>query len=323
LNNAPQSLLSQLGQETALNNVGAAIYLKDRDGLYVYVNESVRRLFNLPLEDIIGKDDSVFFDLEASSELKDNDARVMDNAQVYEQEERNVVQSTGEERFYWTVKTPVFDDAGSVIGICGISTDITERRSAEQELRYLNVIVEQSSTIMYLALAVDGAPRIYTSGNVIRFGYTVEDCKGGKFRFPDFIHEDDRGRVLDGVELMLASGEDLLESEYRLIAADGRVCHVLDRTLAIRDEAGSVTHWQGAITDVTDRWEAEQAMKRSEALLAAQADELASAREEVKKLRVEINQARRQDAVAEIVESEDFARLAEKAAELRARNSET
>lgn len=52
----------------------------------------------------------------------------MANGQVVEREERDVVKATGEERIYWTVKSPVRDAAGRVVGLCGMSVDITASR---------------------------------------------------------------------------------------------------------------------------------------------------------------------------------------------------
>jgi hypothetical protein len=45
-----------------------------------------------------------------------------------EREERDVVKATGEERLYWTVKSPVRDASGQVVGLCGMSVDITASR---------------------------------------------------------------------------------------------------------------------------------------------------------------------------------------------------
>ncbi len=129
-----------------------------------------------------------------------------------------------------------------------------QRRRIEQELEYANIIVEQSPTVVYRALATEGAPRVYTSRNVTRFGYTVEDCKRGKFNFPGFVHEEDRPRVLQDVQRMLEGGSDVFEQEYRLVTANGEIRFIHDRTVAIRDSSGQITHWQGALTDITERW---------------------------------------------------------------------
>ncbi|MEK8095470.1 adenylate/guanylate cyclase domain-containing protein [Methylocystis sp. IM3] len=144
---------------------------------------------------------------------------------------------------------------------------VLQRRRIEQELEYANIIVEQSPTVIYRALAIEGAPRVYTSRNVTRFGYSVEDCKMGRFNFPDFVHADDRPRVLQEVLRMIEGDEDVFEQDYRLIAADGAVHHIHDRTVAIRDANGTITHWQGALTDITERWLAQHRLSEANAKL--------------------------------------------------------
>jgi PAS domain S-box-containing protein len=138
-----------------------------------------------------------------------------------------------------------------------------QRRRIEQELEYANIIVEQSPTVVYRALATEGAPRVYTSRNVTRFGYSVEDCKRGRFNFPGFVHEEDRPRVLDVVQRMLADDGDVFEQEYRLVTANGEIRYVHDRTVAIRDAGRQITHWQGALTDITERWLSQERLAAS------------------------------------------------------------
>lgn len=111
-----------------LDALDVAVYAKDREGRYTYVNRYVRDLFRLPAAEILGKDDSHFFDLEQSNALKINDAEVMATGKAVEREERDVVKATGEERIYWTVKSPIRDAAGNVIGLTGMSVDITPSR---------------------------------------------------------------------------------------------------------------------------------------------------------------------------------------------------
>ena len=66
---------------------------------YTYVNRYVQNLFGRSAEDIVGKDDSHFFDLERSNALKVNDAEVMTTGQTVERAERDIVKATAEERF--------------------------------------------------------------------------------------------------------------------------------------------------------------------------------------------------------------------------------
>ena len=87
------------------------------------------------MENIVGKDDTYFFDLALTDDLRQNDRLVIDEGKIIEKEEQNIIKATGETRYYWTIKKPLFDDSGQIIGMCGISTDITERKVMENALR--------------------------------------------------------------------------------------------------------------------------------------------------------------------------------------------
>lgn len=120
-----------------MDSVGAYVFIKDRKGRYTYANAAVRTLFGRDMEDIVGHDDSEFFSREDSEDIWENDRKVMESRQGVETEERNVIASTGEVRYYLTAKQPLIDENGQVFGMYGISTDITAQKHMEQEMERL------------------------------------------------------------------------------------------------------------------------------------------------------------------------------------------
>lgn len=139
----PAELLAELNSLRAvLDEVGAYVYTKDLAGRYTYANRYVLDLFGCSLAEAIGKDDSHFFDLDSSDQLRQNDRQVMEHGLTIEREELNYVKPSGEQRIYWTVKKPVRNAAGIIIGMCGISTDITERKRLESELAKQRLLLE-------------------------------------------------------------------------------------------------------------------------------------------------------------------------------------
>ena len=141
------------GMQTVIDQIGAYIFTKDASGRYLYVNEQVRQLFGVPVEQIIGRDDSHFFDLEQSDELLANDRRVLREGCTLQKEERNIHAATGEELIYWTVKSPVRNEAGEIVGLCGISTDITDRKRMEKDLAHASAAAERNSKALAEAIA--------------------------------------------------------------------------------------------------------------------------------------------------------------------------
>jgi len=119
---------------TILESVDAFIYLKDTDGHYLFANRPVRELFGVSMAEIVGQSDDRFFDAQSAARLRANDRRVLEQGQAIKIEETNVNLRDGRTSTYLSVKLPLRDEAGAVYALCGISTDITERKLAEEAL---------------------------------------------------------------------------------------------------------------------------------------------------------------------------------------------
>ena len=117
-----------------LNGVDAHIFIKDTELRYQYANRKVCELFGRPLDAVIGQRDDVFFDPATTARLREIDLRVIELGERFEGEEVN--QSVSEEaaRTYLAIKIPLRRPDGGIYALCGISTDITERRKAQENL---------------------------------------------------------------------------------------------------------------------------------------------------------------------------------------------
>ena len=119
----------------ALDRIPAYIYMKDRQHHYVYANRPTLELFNCSKEELLGSDDGRFFPPDTVARLRDIDTRVLEHGEDTA-EEVIVRGADGSQRVYWEIKTPMYDntDKTSICGLCGISTDITERKLLQEKL---------------------------------------------------------------------------------------------------------------------------------------------------------------------------------------------
>ncbi|HUJ18609.1 MAG TPA: PAS domain S-box protein [Nitrospirota bacterium] len=120
---------------TILDNVGAYIFIKDTQYRYTYVNRKVCDLFGKKAEEILGKGDAAFFSAASVEEIMRSDRLVIERGETVAREETGLASSDEQPRTYWTVKLPLRDSRGTISALCGISTDITERKLTEEVLR--------------------------------------------------------------------------------------------------------------------------------------------------------------------------------------------
>lgn len=120
-------------QKAILNNIPDQAWLKDADSRYILVNEAFVAACRLPEQQILNRTPVDVWPQEWGREYIDTDRRVMEQGVRLRYEERRHAED-GTLRWYDTIKTPIRNEQGEVIGTTGISRDITDRKLAEQEL---------------------------------------------------------------------------------------------------------------------------------------------------------------------------------------------
>ena len=96
-----------------LDTIDGECFIKDKEGIYQYVNKAFENQFGVKREDVIGKDDAYVFDPESAVILQKNDQRIMAAKKPESIEESAWVQ--GKFVTYLTNKTPIFDENGNVM----------------------------------------------------------------------------------------------------------------------------------------------------------------------------------------------------------------
>jgi diguanylate cyclase (GGDEF)-like protein/PAS domain S-box-containing protein len=247
--------------EGILDNLGAYIYSKDTDGCYTYVNQSVLNLFKKTREEVIGFDDSHFFDLTLSQQLKDNDQKVIRDAKPLESEETNYIKDSKIIHIFRTVKSPLFDENNEVIGVCGVSTDITQERTLQNTINkqkhLLNAVLDNIDSYIYMK----DSERVfkYVNNKVAElFGDTAENIIGKKDsevlppETAEHFHKSDQRVFESGKKVTI---EESSEDE------SGKIHHFISTKIPFQQQ-GEPPSLIGFSTDVTELFNLKEEFKK-------------------------------------------------------------
>ena len=254
-----------------LDTLDAECFIKDRDGVYQYINRAFAEQFGVKREDVIGKDDMLVFGAETADMLQENDRRIMVSKKPEAVEEATTLQG---DKFvvYLTNKTPIIDENGEVTGICGAGVDITYQKEIENQIRrseekYRN-LVERISEAIY---SVDNEGVItYVSPSIEELlGYSPSELIGEPIT--QYLQPEELPHLSSNLQ-RLSIGEIPGPSEYKTHTKTGETRWVRASSYPIL-QGDQVVGVQGVLADITDHKMAE--LQITQAATTAERERLA------------------------------------------------
>jgi PAS domain S-box-containing protein len=134
---------SEARLQAILDNSPAVIYVKDLTGRYLLVNQRFEKLFHVDRFQVRSKTDYDLFPREMAEAFRTNDQRVLQAETAFQLEE--IAPHDDGPHTYISIKFPLREADGKVYAVCGISTDITERKRGERELEQAKHAAEAAS----------------------------------------------------------------------------------------------------------------------------------------------------------------------------------
>jgi len=276
------------------DNMLDLIYAKDEKGRFIYANLALVNMTGAQsAENILGKTD---FDLNppaAAQAYSDDDQLVMRSGQpLVGREELLTNFKTGETRWHSTTKVPLHDDNGKVIGIIGITRDITQIKQAEFNARDLNAelenrVAERTAELSAISATleqernlmrtlVDAVPDsifakdlnskfLLANAAVAKGMGTTPENLIGKDDF-DFFPQEMAQNFFDDEQAIVRTGEGLVNREELAVNKEtGNMRWFLTTKLPVRNDKGETVALVGIGRDITLRRRAERALRESEA----------------------------------------------------------
>jgi len=261
-----------------MENAPDRIYLKDTESRFITASAVSLRLFGVKtLEELVGKTDYDFFPREDADRYYADDQKVMRSGQPLMNSMGKRTHPDGQERWSLHSKVPLRDDSGSVVGLVGVSRDITERKRAEEALAAeRNLLRNLIDNLPDYIFVKDAESRFITTNSAhFRTFNNVRslDEVVGKTDF-DLFPRELAERYYADERQVISSGEPLVDRQELALDQHGHEQWLLTTKVPLRDATGSVVGLMGIARDITERKRAEEQLQRYAAELERANQEL-------------------------------------------------
>jgi PAS domain S-box-containing protein len=246
------------------DNSSAVIYAKNLEGRYLFVNRRYTDIFHIEFDRVIGKSDHDLFSKQDADRFRGMDQRVA-QAGVALTEEESVPLDDGVHT-YLSVKCPLRDDTGKVYAVFGISTDVTDRKRADEALR-----ANEERTRLIVESALDAVVTMDTAGAITgwspqaerTFGWSRAEAQG--LRLSDtIIPPQYREAHRRGLAHYLETGEGPVLNTRLELSALHRDGHEFPIELSITPiRADDSMSFSAFVRDISERKRTEQSLVES------------------------------------------------------------
>ena len=233
-----------------MNNSPTTAYIKDAEGHYLYISETVERQFGRPLSEWIGRTDYEIFPAAEAKVVRENDQQVLTSGNSGEFEEISTRRDGV--RHYLSFKFPLREPDGRQL-LGGMSIDITDRKRAEDDRERFFAV---GADLLVIADS-EGYFRRVSPACERTLGWTPAELMAEPWA--NFVHPDDRDVTL-ALDKHVIQGNNVVSFENRYLHKDGSYRWLSWRAMSYPVE-GLI--YAGA-TDITSRKLAEDEVKASE-----------------------------------------------------------
>jgi diguanylate cyclase (GGDEF)-like protein/PAS domain S-box-containing protein len=267
---------------TIIDAVPHYIYVKDDRGRFTIANKAWLDARALAIEQVQGKTVHDIFPEALAEKIEEQDRPILVTGVPLIDVEQHMQLlapdgKTRTDRWSATTKVPLRDEAGNIIGVVGISRDITARKRTEKELReYVERFELAARATSDVIWDWDPAANTLWWGEGLEklFQYRRDQIEPTIESWTSRIHPSECAEIEAGIHRAIDEGATFWSADYRFRRADGSYADVYDRAYIMRDEHGDVIRMLGAMMDISQRKRAEEAMRRERALLRTIIDAL-------------------------------------------------
>lgn len=237
-----------------------AIFIKDLDGKYLLFNQAAAEFVGMSVDDVLGQDDQTLFGPEEAQRVMENDRRVMLSNRTWTQEEK--LTAAGVTRTYLATKCPYRDAQGRVIGVLGISRDISDRKKNEEMLRLQDRAIQAVPQGIIIADPNQpDTPIISASAGFERLtGYRADEVIGRNCRF--LQGKDTSPEAVKQLREAIAAGK-ACTTEILNYRKDGSPFWNAVSLTPVFDNEGHLAYYVGVQLDITAQKKLEDQLRQA------------------------------------------------------------
>ena len=239
-----------------VNTIPDLIWLKDPDGFYLSCNPMFERFFGAKESEIIGKTDFDFVDKDLADFFRENDRKAMAADSLKRNEEELTFADNGYSGIFETIKTPMRDSDGKLIGVLGIARDITAQKQAEKELK--EALLQQIEAVKAANVGLWDwdltTNKVHYSNEWKRqIGYDDSEIEDDYKEWESRVHPDDLLMALKKVQNNINKKAKNHQTEFRFLHKNGTYLWILAQGSVITDKSGQAIRMIGSHIDITER----------------------------------------------------------------------
>ena len=264
---------SELRYRTLVETIPDMVWLKNAEGIYLGCNPAFERLYGAREADLIGKSDYDFADKELADTFREHDLQAMAADKSSIDEEWLTFAGNGYRGLFETIKTPMKDANGKLVGVLGIARDITKRKHAEESILKLSQAVEQSPSSIVIT-DLDANIEYANAAFARESGYSLDEVIGSN---PRLLHSGKTPKATyTDMWAHLSNGRPW-EGEFINRRKDGSEYIESALISPVFQPDGRMTHYLAVKENITERKLAEAELQASKQQLDAALDSMSDA----------------------------------------------
>ena len=255
---------------TLIDNLPDAVYIKDTQSRFVVANLAAARITGATAPgDLLGKSDCDFYPEEVAAEYRSDEQQLMRTGEPLVDKDEPHRDPQGNPRTVLSTKVPIKDSRGTVVGLVGISRDVTERKQTEETLRESKEQLRESEqfyrtlieTLPVTVVLADATGRVSYVSPAAKEMFDLAPGEGLGTLPTDWIAPEHHESVRQRMRQVLVDLQPQPPIPYKMLKRDGTAVWAQVASAPVLDREGRLKGVVTVCQDITGHKRAEESLQ--------------------------------------------------------------